>query len=359
MDFNNIKDLALEYSFSSKQCSREYMEDFINIHKTNNFFMFNLCDGHGGDYVANFINKNFKLKLNNTINNLMIENKYDKITLKNILKQICYQLDLNLKNNTKAYSCGSTFITVIITLENIICLNIGDSTIILNKNNKLFYKNNYHTPKEKKERVRILKTSSITETNRIDGIINISRSFGDFQFKKYKTIENPITSVPDIDTFSISDFLKNNTHPWILLASDGLFCLFNEYKITGLINRMFSIGFTINKIINVILNYYEKRNNPDNVSIIILTFGKIQKSNYYINSFNLLKKDIIENIKKGISKLNISNDSNSNQELYQKAKEIYRNINYKNLLLTNDTYSYIIINMLQDEILNEFIKHRK
>ena len=60
------------------------------------------------------------------------------------------------------------------------------------------YFNKLHVPTDKEEKNRINKFSFI-QNDRIEGVINLSRAFGDFRFKHQDKSTSPMISTPDID----------------------------------------------------------------------------------------------------------------------------------------------------------------
>lgn len=349
----------IEFGISYKQCERRYMEDYTNYYFNydKDIYFFNICDGHGGSTIASFINQNFITELINVI--LRKEIKYNsKLNIEQIKKYI-YNIVNNLDNRTKQFPCykvcGTTFTSILIYNGIIYSINIGDSVTLFNKQNKIFFKTRPHNPNDKKEKKRILQKSYITKNNRIEGVINLSRAFGDYNFKKYTNDFNPIISTPDIKEIKLKDFLNNNDKPWILLSSDGLYCLIKENFVHKIINVLFSINYTCQEISKFLIQYCNNNKNPDNVSIVLFRFSSIKQNNKLTNLIKNIKTKIIVNIIDDISKQHTHVYDNEEILKNHICKLIKENILY--FKLNNELL--FIFNLIKYDLTYEIIKFLK
>uniref|UniRef100_A0A0V0J1A7 Integrin-linked kinase-associated serine/threonine phosphatase 2C n=4 Tax=Schistocephalus solidus TaxID=70667 RepID=A0A0V0J1A7_SCHSO len=85
-----------------------------------------------------------------------------------------------------------------------------------------------HTPLEYEERQRILKFGATVLNGRINNAIEVSRSFGDYQFKKQGVI-----CIPDVNKYDLTSNDK-----FFLIACDGLWKCFPPEEAVGLTNRL-------------------------------------------------------------------------------------------------------------------------
>lgn len=280
------------YSSSKEQCNRKYMEDYYNIFFCfeNDCWIFNVCDGHGGFEVAEFINKNFNKIFINEINTL--KKKYKIIepkTLKTVLIDIIEELDKEIEKLPCAEFTGSTFASVIYYNNNLYFVNIGDSNIICNM--KPPYFNKLHVPTDKIEKSRIIKSSFI-ENDRIEGMINLSRAFGDFRFKRKNKNTSPMISTPDIDIIDIRKVYEYNNIPWMLLSSDGLLILFTREEISKIVNIYLKYGYDCDYIVKLLMAYCCFYNNDDNVTILLICLNTKQSEIPKSKLFMLIKNKI-------------------------------------------------------------------
>ena len=89
----------------------------------------------------------------------------------------------NIANNT-----GCTACVVLITETEIFCANAGDSRCVLSNSGKAIEMSIDHKPELPTERTRIEKAGGFVEENRVKGILNLSRSLGDLEYKQDPTI---------------------------------------------------------------------------------------------------------------------------------------------------------------------------
>ena len=110
------------------------------------------------------------------------------------------------------------------TPNEIIVGNAGDSRAVLAKKVNGLYKaielSEDHKPELARERARIEKAGGFVEDNRVNGILNLSRSLGDLEYKNDSgrpLDEQMITAIPEIKREPID----KDTH-FLILACDGI-----------------------------------------------------------------------------------------------------------------------------------------
>jgi len=79
---------------------------------------------------------------------------------------------------------GCTACVAIITDTEIICANAGDSRCVLSNDGKAVEMSEDHKPDLATEKSRIEKAGGFVEENRVKGILNLSRSLGDLEYKQ-------------------------------------------------------------------------------------------------------------------------------------------------------------------------------
>lgn len=123
-----------------------------------------------------------------------------------------------------AMHTGCTACVALITDTEIICANSGDSRCVLSNNGKAIEMSIDHKPENPGERTRIERAGGFVEDNRVKGVLNLSRSLGDLEYKGDSTlsVENQmITCVPEI---KVEKLTKNND--FLVIACDGIWdCL--------------------------------------------------------------------------------------------------------------------------------------
>uniref|UniRef100_A0A8C7BSA2 Integrin-linked kinase-associated serine/threonine phosphatase 2C n=1 Tax=Neovison vison TaxID=452646 RepID=A0A8C7BSA2_NEOVI len=130
-----------------------------------------------------------------------------------------------------AWKDGSTA-TCVLAVDNILYIaNLGDSRAILCRFNEESQKHaalslsKEHNPTQYEERMRIQKAGGNVRDGRVLGVLEVSRSIGDGQYKRCG-----VTSVPDIRRCQLTP-----NDRFILLACDGLFKVFTPEEAVNFI----------------------------------------------------------------------------------------------------------------------------
>lgn len=131
-----------------------------------------------------------------------------------------------------AFAAGCTACSAIITPTEIIVGNAGDSRAVLAtlKNGKLHAIDLSvdHKPELPEEKMRIEKAGGFVEENRVKGVLNLSRSLGDLEYKSDSSIslkDQMITAFPEIK----KEKLVPGETPFLILACDGIWdCLTSQ-----------------------------------------------------------------------------------------------------------------------------------
>lgn len=262
--------------------SQKIQEDLIIIFDYLEYKCFFMFDGHGS-----------KLKDNKLI--IFLKNKFEKIFIEFFRNII---IDYNNLNEffiffdklifEKKFIEGSCLSFLIINDLKYNCLygNIGDCMVFLYTKDDNIIKTDIHNFEILSEidRYKNYGFSLFIKNKRYKGI-NVSRSIGDYNIRKY--IDSPFNGIPTI--YELKDITKIK---YIVLNSDGLDSK-NEINNTNIIKQEYYIHNIINEInIKEILN---KKQYYDNTSCIII----------YINKFDLLLEEYyFECFSKKIKKIN-------------------------------------------------------
>ena len=236
-------------------CIEKFFEDDVNKS------LFCLFDGHGGNQVANFLSKHFIDYFNKYLE------KYPKEEMEILFKKIFKNLDLDIKKYIpKSNEMGSTATVIFITRECdpkigmkkiIYCANIGDTRSVLFTPNDCKRMTYEHKSSDKFEEERIKKSKGTIINNRLNGVLSISRAFGDF-FLKGKGL----TCEPSIHKMEINSNITN----YIVLCTDGVWDFVNEEDIFYLTLNNHQTETICKEIIKMGI----KRGSKDNMSCIVI-----------------------------------------------------------------------------------------
>ncbi len=241
---------------------RQGMEDFTiceeDLLGDGGFAFFCVLDGHGGQNVSKYLKENYPKVLKSRLES------YKKThTLPIILKMSIENIENQLKM-IGGRDVGSTFCGVLIDRfsARYYVINIGDSRALLAHNfppmkTQINFLTSEHKVSNPDEAERVKKSGGVIMNGRLAGNLLVTRSMGDFDFKKYG-----LTSTPDITEHDIglSDLL--------IIASDGIWDVVDEADIDKIISNG---GHNNVKIMAKTLSELAvNKGSGDNISIILI-----------------------------------------------------------------------------------------
>lgn len=248
--------MFLKYRTFENIGKRKSMEDHILIETINfmnkKFYFFGVIDGHGGDRTASFFCNSFK--------SIFLEELKKKYTKS--ISEILHQTILNIENRLKQIEMedGAVLAFILIYKKKIYLCHLGDAFMEIFNDKKLIYSSIDHDLNNKNEISRVKKYGFI-KNNRVNGILQPTRSIGDFSLKPNQQInENPVVPFIEIKRLHFS-FTKLN----IILASDGLHYTFNRKNFNNYINILNKLS--LKDLQKLLIN---KKELIDNLAIIFL-----------------------------------------------------------------------------------------
>lgn len=199
------------YGATSMQGWRKSQEDAHIAHYTNEIALFGVFDGHGGKEVSLLVKDIFFLELQKLPE---FKSKDYGAALKQIFKRMDEIIEseegneklkeIQAKHGTAdpfssgmgeggsiAMFTGCTATVVLISKDHIYCANAGDSRTVLGRSNgpKMCEPlSEDHKPENPEEKARIEAAKGFVEENRVNGSLNLSRSIGDFEYKRQKDL---------------------------------------------------------------------------------------------------------------------------------------------------------------------------
>lgn len=219
------------------------MQDAFSINlntatKDGEVDFFGVFDGHGpnGENISRFV----AYKLCD-----MVVSQYSKKnqSFPQAIETACLLLDEKMRSTKELMDDdgvvlgGSTTCVVWVKGSEIFSCNVGDSRFILAYNNKAVPVTEDHKPTLNTERVRIYQAGGHVSDARVNGILGVARSFGDFMFKTQKNRgphEQLVSCLPDVRTVEI-----DNRIDFLVIASDGIWDMMtNQQTVDFIIKRM-------------------------------------------------------------------------------------------------------------------------
>lgn len=254
----------------SKQ-NRSY-EDRYAIAKIGDIQYYAVFDGHGGgndkgyslhpNHVVTYLEKNLHYRIADAFRTI---NLSDSNQIKKALTDVFIEVDHYLYNSN--YVCGSTCTIILIINDKCYQVNLGDSrSLICNEYGTILSRTIDHKPKH--EGSRIYSVGGTVSSDRVNGILAVSRSFGDFELKlingRYSP-HGPVSAIPDIYIYPFS------TNLIFIMGSDGLFDGFSK-NCSELVEILKYAPF--DQSATTLINYVTGRNGNDDVTVIIVKNSK-------------------------------------------------------------------------------------
>ncbi|XP_031429694.1 protein phosphatase, Mg2+/Mn2+ dependent, 1Lb isoform X2 [Clupea harengus] len=195
------------------------------------------------------------------------EKENSVLNYQTILEKQILSLDKEMidKLSEKYDEAGTTCLVALLSDKELTVANVGDSRgVLCDKDGNTIPLSHDHKPYQLKERKRIKQAGGFISFNgswRVQGILAMSRSMGDYPLKNL----NVIVSDPDIMTFDLDKLQPQ----FMILASDGLWDAFsNEEAVRFILERLDEPHFGAKSI--VLQAFY--RGCPDNITVMVVKF---------------------------------------------------------------------------------------
>lgn len=224
---SSIADLGKAVGCKSIQGMRSHMEDTYqsqyNLNGDRNTAFFAVYDGHGGARTSEFAAK----QLHHIVS--------ERIRLQDppveALDTAFRQLDAEWlqKAAQMNYDDGSTAVAALVQDKVVYCANVGDSRCVLSRQHRAIDMSHDHKPIREDEKQRVLAAGGKVihyGTWRVEGVLAVSRAFGDRRLKKY-VIADPEIKQRDID--ENDDFL--------ILATDGVWDVISSQAAVDVVSK--------------------------------------------------------------------------------------------------------------------------
>ncbi|KAJ9448689.1 Protein phosphatase 2C-like protein 2 [Diplonema papillatum] len=198
----DLKAGSLHAGWGSMQGWRSANEDAQIVEKINlagaeePVLVMGMFDGHGGAEVAARVAGLVPGRLRSVPCDADMAEHLPKLFTK-------LDEDLREKAETftgKAGTTGSTANVVIIDDKRYVCANAGDCRAVLCRGNEAFPLSTDHSPDDPGESKRVTTAGSEVTEGRVEGMLNVSRAFGDFDLKRadLRPEEQAITASCDV-----------------------------------------------------------------------------------------------------------------------------------------------------------------
>jgi len=166
------------------------------VPEDRDFALFAVFDGHGGNKTAEFVKHALPAEIAATVAKYADETMGDK-QIKKIYLESFARVDNRIASELAGVVDGCCAIVLLNLGRQCWIANLGDSAGLLARTSaddsfKAIPLSNQHTCYVMKEKERIMRTGGAVDNGRINGILEVSRAFGDMHLKKFGVINTPI-----------------------------------------------------------------------------------------------------------------------------------------------------------------------
>lgn len=264
-----VQNAALTCAASDMQGWRMTMEDarISQLDIAPGTSVFGVFDGHGGSEVALFVAKHYTAELlasrdfQAADKTRLLQNSFlrmDELILapegQKELVRIQRNLpeDAQLPNQNADSMAGCTAVVALVEGRRIWVANAGDSRCILGRAGRPVEMSMDHKPELPEEYARIIAAGGMVEDGRVMGNINLSRSIGDFEYKRgnMPPSQQIVTAFPEVKHAELTldtDFM--------VLACDGIWDMVTNEQCAQFIYDRLKDGLALERIVEELLDH--------------------------------------------------------------------------------------------------------
>ncbi|XP_048329487.2 probable protein phosphatase 2C 8 isoform X1 [Ziziphus jujuba] len=239
---------------------------------------FAIYDGHGGRLAADYAQKHLHA---NVLSAGLPRELLDKKVAKRAILDGFRKTDESLLQESVAggWQDGATAVCVWISGKTVFVANVGDAKAVVGRSStsdvvqkdsdgvgplKAIVLTREHKAIYPQERARIQKAGGTVSSNgRLQGRLEVSRAFGDRQFKKVG-----VTATPDIHSFDLTE-----REHFIILGCDGLWGVFGPSDAVDFVQKLLKEGLPVSTVSRrLVKEAVRERHCKDNCTAILIVF---------------------------------------------------------------------------------------
>lgn len=271
----NTEDLHLQVGVQSVQGARKTMEDehqIINDRKDGKVSFFGVYDGHAGRKAAEFLKDRLHTSLYN--NETLLTDP--ECALRDAIMEA--EAAFLARAKEEKLDDGSTLAVVLITGNEMVTANVGDSEIVLCRNDQpLVLSTAHNMMKNVAEEQRVKEAGGVVFRSRLGHpyinpqliSIAVTRSIGDITFKDSDfTAGRPSGLIAMPDTRRITLTTEDD---FFLIGCDGLWDVMTYEEAILFVKTRLQQGVSPQRLSESIVKEALKRGSKDNVTVLVVT----------------------------------------------------------------------------------------
>ncbi|KAI4350971.1 hypothetical protein L6164_005373 [Bauhinia variegata] len=241
---------------------------------------FAIYDGHGGRLAAEYAQKHLH---GNVLSSGLPRELLDTKAAKRAILDGFRKTDDSLLQESAAggWQDGATAVCVWVLGQKVFVANVGDAKAVLARSTlpdgsqnpsdvvhslKAIVLTREHKAIYPQERARIQKAGGVVSSNgRLQGRLEVSRAFGDRQFKKVGVV-----AIPDIHSFDLTD-----REQFIILGCDGLWGVFGPSDAVDFVQKLLNEGLPVTAVSrHLVREAVRERRCKDNCTALVMVFKR-------------------------------------------------------------------------------------
>lgn len=139
--------------------------------------------------------------------------------------------------------------------------NCGDCRAVLSRGGQPLRLTQDHRPCDKEERLRVEQAGGFVACGRVNGILNVSRAFGDHSM-------SCVVSTPFVNEIVLTDM-----DDFVVLACDGLWDFVDDKAVITVAQDGFDRGMNAEDVAGLLVKTALDHKGTDNVSVMVVQFG--------------------------------------------------------------------------------------
>lgn len=259
------------------------LQDLVpSLADERNFALFGIFDGHGGKQVAEFVKTYLAVELAQAFaNDQPTKGPLTDKRVKKLCEAVFQRMDSRIATELAGVYDGCTAMVALVNSEQMITISLGDSMGYLCRKKEgedeedtmcIPLQQRQHKCWMMKEKERILRSGGAVENGRINGILEVSRAFGDITLKKYGVL-----CTPEYMKFQ----MDREKDRFVILACDGFWNAWTAAEALEYTNSLVSNeegraqleddAMDVKGICKeLVQNVLEEKKAQDNVSVLVI-----------------------------------------------------------------------------------------
>ncbi|KAH3762500.1 protein phosphatase 2C [Pelomyxa schiedti] len=224
-----------------------------------------VCDGHSDSYASTYVAQN----LYNHVTAVETFPQHPKQALEEGFKVTDEELAKQLKNADNVdKTCGTCVLAALILGKKLFIANLGDSRAVLCTSDTAVPLSVDHKASTPTEMARIVENGGKVQNQRLFGIMEVSRSLGDFELKK--SPEYPpgcLSAVPEV-----TEHIITADDTFLILATDGVWNNVSNENAVQVVSNALKKDSNCKLAAEALVEYAVQHESTDDITAVVLLF---------------------------------------------------------------------------------------